>query len=675
MPRSRRWPILAALLAAASLGAQALDVGGLDKGVGACTDFYAYANRKWVESVEIPADRDSWSTAAIVGRGNDDLLIAILEEAVKKPLPPEGSATRKVIQYYARGMDEANIRHWQLKPLAPFLGAIGALENKEAMARMVGELHTRGIFPGWRFDVNHDRRDSSRYLAELSQGGLGLPDRDYYFLDDERSRQIREAYREHLVKVLTLNGDDAATAARNAATIIAIETELARASMTAVERRDHEKTYNRMTRAKLEEIAPGFAWKQYFAALLAPGLGELGVRQPAFLARFAQLAAERPLEDWKPYLRWHLLQATSDKLDVRYESLHFEFYGKVLTGRAEPGPRSRRVLEVIAGPYGDAPMAEALGQLYVEKRFPAAAKARAEQMVRNIRDALADRLRSVDWMTEETRARALEKVAALRIKVGYPDRWKDLSAANVGDLVFVENWMSANQFAHQRDLARLAGPVDRGEWFISPHIVNAYYSPTNNEIVFPAAILQPPFFDPKADDAVNYGAIGSVIGHEITHGFDSRGRLFDKDGNLRDWWSEEDARRFRERAAKVAAQYGSFSGIDGIRVNGELVLGESISDIGGLRIAYLALQKALKQKPRNPIDGLTPDQRFFISFAQSWRGKLRPDRERMQLRTRQHPPPAFRVRGPIAHMPEFARAFKCDARKVLLPEAERADIW
>jgi predicted metalloendopeptidase len=320
-------------------------------------------------------------------------------------------------------------------------------------------------------------------------------------------------------------------------------------------------------------------------------------------------------------------------------------------------------------------MAEALGQLYVEKMFPAEAKARAVKLVENVKAALADRLKTVDWMTEETRTASLAKLAAMRIKIGYPDRWHDLANANVGPLVFVEDWMSANTFNHQRNLARLGKPVDRDEWIMSPHIVNAYYNPPFNEIVFPAAILQPPFFDPKADDATNYGAIGTVIGHEITHGFDDRGRLFDKDGNMRDWWSEEDARRYKERAKKVETQYGNFIAIDGIKVNGALTLGENISDVGGVKIAYLALQTSLRQKPQGKVDGLTPDQRFFLSYAQAWRGKLRPDRERMILRTDPHSPSAFRVRGPIANMPEFARAFSCDANKALLSESDRANIW
>jgi predicted metalloendopeptidase len=677
MKRTFLPPLAAALLAAFAGPSLALDLKGLDPKIGACTDFYQYANRKWLESTEIPADRTFWATASVLARDNEDMLVRILDEALRKPLPPPGSAMRKVIQYYERGMNDAHISHDHLKPLARFLFGIRDLESREEAARLIGELHTRGIFPAFDFEFGQDRRDSKRYSAEIVQGGLGLPDRDYYFLDDDRTKQIRAAYREHLVKVLKLNGDDEAQAAANAATILDLETELARASMTAVERRDLEKTYNKMTPAKLAEIAPGFPWKEYLEQLGAPNVPHLVVNQPAFVTRFAQLMAERPLEQWRPYLRWHLLRATSDKLDPRYENLHFEFYGKTLRGQADPGPRSRRVLQIISGPYGNAPMAEALGQLYVEKMFPPEAKARALELVENLKAALADRLRTVDWMTEETRKRSLEKVAAMTVKIGYPDHWKDLSEANVGNHMFVDNWMIANVFEHQRNLKRLDKPVDRSEWLMSPHIVNAYYNGSSNEIVFPAAILQPPFFDPKADDAVNYGAIGTVIGHEITHGFDDRGRLFDKDGNMRDWWTEEDARRYKERAKKIEAQYGNFTAIDGIKVNGALTLGENISDVGGVKIAYLALQKALaRQKKRQPkVGGFTPEQRFFVSYAQAWRGKFRPERERLQLRTGQHSLHQFRVYGPIAHMPEFAKAFSCDPRKVLLSEGDRANIW
>lgn len=673
-----RFPVRTALamaLAALALpAAAALDVAGLDKSIAVCKDFYNHANKRWMEANRIPADRATWSAASVLARSTEDELREIIEAALKKP-PRNGTPQRKMLDYYASGMDVDNIRHWQLKTIAVQLGTIRAIDGADPLARKIGELHARGIRPGFTFEVDQDRKDSKRYLAEIGQGGLGLPERDFYFRDDERTKAIRDEYRKHLVRVNVLYGDAQQLAERSAERVIALETELARASMTAVERRDVDKTYNLMSVADLQKLAPGFPWGAYLEGLLAPQVTELNVQQPAFFTRFAQLVAERPVEDWHAYLRWHLLQATSDKLDERYHALHFDFYERTLKGVKEPPPRWRHVLRVINGPYGTEPMSEALGMLYVERKFPPQAKARALELVQNVKDALADRLRSVDWMTEQTRALSLDKLAAMRIKIGYPDRWKDVSEANIARRLFVENWMSANQFAHLRDVARLGKPVQRDEWIMSPQIVNAYYNPTLNEIVFPAAILQPPFFDAKADDAVNYGAIGMAIGHEITHGFDDRGRRFDKDGNLRDWWTAEDARRYQERAKKVELQYNNFEGIEGIKVNGALTLGENLSDVGGLKIAYLALQKALKKRPQGRIEGLTPDQRFFLSFAQGWRSLYRTEQETLQLRTGQHSLPRFRVRGPIAHMPEFARAFSCDASATLLSEGERANIW
>ncbi|HSJ98038.1 MAG TPA: M13 family metallopeptidase, partial [Myxococcota bacterium] len=487
-----------AALALASAGlagaawAASLDLAGLDKGIDPCDDFYGYVNQRWIAANEIPGDRSTWGTAAIVARGNEDMMLELMQASLAgSALPPVGSPERKVLEYFRSGMEEANIRHWQLKPLAPFLGPIAQLGDASALARLIGDLHTRGIRPGFVFGVSPDRKDSTRYIAELGQGGLGLPDRDYYFLDDERSAKIRDAYRAHLARVLRVNGDDEAQAAANAATILALETELARASMTAVERRDLEKTYNKMTMAQLESSAPGFPWKAYFEALGAGHAAELNVRQPAFLARFAQLVAERPIADWRPYLRWHLLRETSTKLDPRYAAPHFDFYERTLRGKTEPPARARHVYDIISGPYGSEPMAEALGRLFVQQRFPPEAKARALELVRNVKAALAERLRRVDWMTEETRARSLAKLAAMRVKIGYPDRWKDLTESDVGARLFVENWMAANIFAHRRDLGRIGKPVDRDEWYMSPHILNAYYSGSLNEIVFPAAILQP----------------------------------------------------------------------------------------------------------------------------------------------------------------------------------------
>ena len=669
--------ILAAALATSLCTAHAgVDPAAMDRKADPCTDFYGYVNGTWQRSdaARIPPDLSVWGSFAQLLRASDDTLRAAFDEALKAPSPSEASK-RRVVDYYRSGMDEAAIARAGIGPLAPMLAKIAALDGAAGLPRLLGELHAADIEPGFAFDVRPDAKDSTRYLAVVSQGGLGLPDRDYYFLDDERSRSIREAYRKHIAEVLAIDGP-AEAAQADAARIFDLETELARASMTVVERRDVDKTYNRMTVAELERAAPGFAWREYFEALGARSLDQLNASQPAYLKRFAALAAERPVADWRAYARWQLLRAASDKLQPAYESRFFDFYERTLRGQKEPPTRHKRLVLVIGGRYGGEPLAEGLGHVYVDRAFPPEAKARMLVMVQDIKEALRDRLKAADWMTEETRKVSLQKLDAMRPRIGYPDKWRDLSTAETSaGKPFVENWLAANRFKHRRDLSRIGKEVDRDEWITSPHIVNAFYNASRNEIVFPAAILQPPFFDLKADDAANYGGIGMVIGHEITHGFDDRGRRFDKDGNLRDWWSEEDSLRYKERAKRVETQYNGYSGVDGIKVNGALTLGENISDIGGAHIAWVALQKAQARKPLGSIDGFTPGQRFFLSMGNIWRTSLRPEYERLLLRTDSHSLAPLRVRGILANMPEFARAFSCDAGKVLLSESERGNIW
>jgi putative endopeptidase len=665
---------LAAISFAAPAAPAALDVARIDRSVDPCVDLYEYMNRKWIESTPIPEDRTTWGTFSIVDQKNEALLVAALDEAARTP-PAAGSAQRKAIDFYRSGMDTDAIEKEGLKALAPLMARVASVGGAGDLARALGFLHTHGIPAGFAFSVSQDARNSTRYLASLYQGGLGLPDRDYYFKDDERTRQQREAYLKHVARMLQLSGLGAAQAAKDAAAAIALETDLARASMTRVERRDPEKTYHKRSLRELSADAPGLPWAEYFAALGGPGIAEMNVSQPEFFRALARLAEEKPAADWQAYLRWHVLRSTATKLPAAFVDEHFEFNERTMRGRKAQPPRHRHVITEMAGPRGSLPMGQALGRIYVDRAFPPQAKARALEMVGNIRAALGDRLRALDWMSEETRALALEKLSAMQVKIGYPDRWRDYSDADVGPYGFAENWMRAHQYDVRRQLRRLGQPIDRSEWWMSPHIVNAYYSARLNEIVFPAAILQPPFFDAKADDAVNYGAIGMVIGHEITHGFDDSGRKYDARGNLRDWWTPEDARRYQERAQRMVRQYSGFDGVEGLKVNGQLTLGENLSDLGGLRIAYDGLARALRDRPQGPIDGLTAQQRFFLSYAQAWRTNMRAEQERLRLLTGQHSPPRYRVRGPLAHMPEFAHAFSCDASKTLLGEAERADIW
>ena len=670
--------LAAALAALAAVPAQAaLDVAGIDRSLDACTDFYQYANRSWLQSTPIPDDRARWSTFEIIDARNEKVLLEAINKALRSknlggyaPRSPEWRA----LKFYQSGFDNNRIRYWSYSPVRPYLERASAVKDASEIARALGFLHSNGFPAAFDFDVDADRKDSTRYLAEITQGGLGLPDRDYYFRDDEKTTKLREEYRAHLDRMFKLIDDAPEVASRNAERVFAFETELAKASMTAVERRDVEKTYNRMTVAELQERAPGLPWREYFEALGAKDLDALNVSQPEYLKTVAKLAADKP-EEWRAYLRWHVIHAAANKLTPAFEDEHFDFYERRLRGVKSPPPRHRTVLKIIGGSYGSQGMGMALGKIFVDAAFPPEAKKRAEELIGNVKASLADRLKAVPWMTEETRQRSLEKLAAMQVKIGYPDHWRDFTGARVGEGNFVENWIYSNRFDHRRNLAKIGKPVDRGEWLISPHVVNAYYNPSLNEIVFPAAILQPPYFDAKADDALNYGGIGMVIGHEITHGFDNRGRRFDKDGNMRDWWTPADDERYHERTKVIEAQYGGMEGVDGVKPNGTLTLGENIADVGGLKIAYDALQKALKGKPRPKIDGLTPEQRFFLSYAQAWRTVARTEYERNSLLTGQHSLPRFRVMGPVAHMPEFAQAFSCDPKKSLLSGGTTSSIW
>jgi putative endopeptidase len=665
--------LAAALAASLSLAANAaLDVAELDTGASPCTDFYRYVNGRWLESALIPNDRSSWGTFSIVDKGNEAVLLQALAEAMKSP-PPIGSDARKAVDYFGSGMDIEAIETAGLEPVRGQLARAEAVDSVESLAQALGAFHAQRIRAGFQFTVRPDAKDSSRYLAQLVQGGLGLPDRDYYFRDDAKSREQREAYVRHVARVFQLAGESSLDAQSHAQVVLALETKLAGASMTNVERRDPERTYNPMPVAKLQALAKGFPWPTYLASLGAAEVDEVNVAQPAFFEAFARLARERDPSEWRTYLRWHVLHATAAVLPRAFVDADFDFYQRELRGRRAFPERNGHVLEVVSGHYGEEPMAQAVAQLFVARAFPPAAKGRAQQLVRNVKEALATRLRSVEWMSDATRERALEKLAAMRTKIGYPDHWREYADAKVGRQPFATNWLRANEYEMRRLIGHLGKPVDRDEWWMAPHIVNAYYSSELNEIVFPAGILQPPFFDATADDALNYGAIGSVIGHEITHGFDDRGRRFDARGNLRDWWTEKDANGYLTRAKRLEDHYAGFEGVDGIHVNGKLTLGENIADVGGLKIAYLALQHALEGTGRKPIDGLAPEQRFFIAFAQVWRMAYRPAYERLMLQTDQHSPAQFRVRGALAHMPEFARTFSCEPAKTLA--AQPADIW
>src|ERR1700674_4025701 len=659
-------PTIASPLAGASLSSQ----------VKACTDFYQYVNAKWSAVTEIPADSARWGAFDELDKRNKDIVKDILQAATADPAIARGSAQRKGADYYASGMDTQQIEQAGLQPLAAELAQIAAVKSRADLIEALAHLQRVGVDAAFNLNVTQDAKDSTRYLAELEQGGLGLPDRDYYFRNDAKSKKQRAAYVEHVAKMFELMGDSPALAKGNAAKVMAVETRLADGSMSNVERRNPNAIYNKMQLAQLSKRAPGGEWARYFEAVGVAQVGDFNVAQPKFFAHFAAATASVALSDWKTYLRWHLLHASASKLSSDFESENFRFYGMILAGKKVMQPREDRIMETISGRYGDAPVAMALGELYVAKAFPPQAKARALELVNNVKAALRERIGELDWMSESTRTAAQTKLDAMAIKIGYPDQWRDYSTLQIDRGSFAQNWLRANEFESQRQINHLGKPVDRSEWGMSPPTVNAYYSQQLNEIVFPAGILQPPFFDANRDDAMNYGGIGMVIGHEITHGFDDQGRQFDAQGNLKDWWTKADAERYTARATVVEKQYGAYQGVEGLHLNGKLTLGENIADLGGMKLAFLALQKALKDHPVAAMDGLSPDQRFFISYAQIWREKETPEQERLMITTNPHSPPRFRVQGPLANMPEFASAFSCRASDMALRgEAQRVNIW
>lgn len=543
--------------------------------------------------------------------------------------------------------------------------------NKELPA-LLGELRINGLGGAFNFIVAQDAKESTRYIGILSQGGLGLPDRDYYLKEDQRSKEIRDKYVAHVARMLELAGEKAEAARADAAIVMNVETHLAKASFTRVENRDPQKTYNKMTLAELEKLGPAFSWKSFFDELGVKQVPDLNVRQPQFFKAFVEMSATVQPEQWRAYLRWNIINAMADSLTKPFEDESFAFRGKALNGIPQQEERWKRAQAATGRALG-----EALGQLYVRQAFSAEAKARMIEMVENLRAALKDRIEGLDWMSPETKAQALRKLTAFGVKIGYPDKWRDYSKLEITPTSYAENLIRARRFESARNLAKLGKPIDRTEWGMTPPTVNAYYNSTLNEIVFPAGILQPPFFDPKADDAVNYGGIGAVIGHEMSHGFDDSGSQFDADGNLKNWWTEADRTAYKSRTDLIVKQFNSHEPLPGEHVNGRLTLGENIGDLGGLKIAYAALQKALAKNGRpGPIDGFTPEQRFFLNWAQVWRTSIRDQALRVQINTNPHSPGMYRVNGPLSDLPEFHQAFGCNANDAMVrPKEDRPSIW
>jgi putative endopeptidase len=631
-----------------------IDVAGMDTTRQPWEDFYQYANGKWIAETDIPADRPAVYVFTMLAKHNRQVLRKILDEAVQDTDAPKDGIRHKVAAFYRSGMDEKTIEKHGVKPLQAEFDRIDAVKKAKDLLPALAHLHALRSFAAFDFASTLDVKDSRRVIAEFSQGGLSLPDRDYYIKDDDRLKKIRAEYVVHVAKMFELLGDKHDDAERQAKTVLAFETRLAKASRARVDLRDPHRNYHLMSVADMEKETPGVSWKPYFQALGLGDLKELTVGQPDFLKELGQMLVQTPVDEWKTYLRWRLLNTYADKLSSPLVTEDFHFKGTVLTGTPRNLPRWERVVQTT-----DHLLGEALGRLYVEKEFPPEAKEKAEALVANIKGTLRERLAKLDWMQPKTREQALRKLDAIAVKIGYPSKWRDYSGLAVDRDVFVLNVLQANEFQTRFDLDKIGKPVDRTQWEMTPPTVNAYYNPSLNEIVFPAGILQPPFFDPKADDAVNYGAVGMVIGHELTHGFDDQGRKYDAEGNLRDWWTEEDASIYKQRAQEIAEQYSRYVPIDDLKINGEMTLGENIADLGGLKLAYLAFKKTLEGKPAPPkIDGYTAEQRFFLSYAMLWRAAVRDEFLRRQVRTDFHSPARFRILGPLYNTPEFFEAFQ-----------------
>ncbi|MEK7602258.1 MAG: M13 family metallopeptidase [Patescibacteria group bacterium] len=634
-------------------------------------DFYHHVNKKWMRVNPIPKSEARWGSFVMLRYDTDKKLKKILDEVESARGLKKGSPEQMIRDFYRSGMDMKRRNALGAKPLAPWRSKVAKVRSKGDLLKLIAEFHKVGLDALWAGFVDQDAKNSTRYALHMVQDGLGMPDRDYYLKDDAESVRVRNAYKTHGVRLLKLIGYSTGDATRRMESILTTETALARISMKKEDSRDAEKTYHKFTRPQLEKLAPGMDWKRYFAYV---GVGELPyfiVMQPEFYAGVSKLLDSISIEDWKIYLEFHAVSSLAGALSQPFIREQFSFYGTVLSGTKVMKPLWRRILGSVNGNLG-----EVLGQIYVKKHFPPEAKKKMNILVDDLFTAYAARIKGLDWMSPKTKKKALLKLRSLNRKIGYPDKWKSYRGLVVRPDEYLGNLMRSSAFEHRRQLKKLRGPIDRDEWFMYPQTVNAYFAPNLNDIAFPAAILQAPFFSHTADDAVNYGAIGAVIGHEITHGFDDQGSKFDEKGNLKSWWTSGDRKRFERKAERVRKQFDQYTVADGVKVNGKLTLGENIADLGGLSIALDAYQLQLKRTGRKDIDGLTPEQRFFLAFAIFERENARPEFVKSQVLTDPHAPGIFRINGPVSNLDAFYEAYGITKKDKMyrLPSA-REMVW
>jgi endothelin-converting enzyme/putative endopeptidase len=649
-----------------------IDVADLDRKADPCNDFYNFANGTWRANNPIPASMTRWSKRWQAGESSKDKLREILEAATADKTAPKGSPEQIIGDYYGACMDESRVNARGMQPLKPWIVKIDGAGDIAALQQVMAEMHDILVADPFALGGQQDPHKPSWVLADIGASGLGLPDRDYYLKPETRFKEARDKYVEHVTAMFKLAGWDQKKSAAAAQTITRMETRLAEASLDNVALRDPAATDHNTTFAQLQAMAPHINWAEYFKQKQLPADVDMNVDQPKFMLELDRQMQQTPLADWKVYLEWHLLNSTAPALSAPFVEEDFAFNGKYLSGTKEMKPRWKRCVESTDNLLG-----EALGKKYVEKYFPPEAKARMQEMVRNLLAAMRDDILTRPWMSDDTKEKALAKIATFNPKIGYPDKWKDYSHVEIRRDAFFEDTIAGRRFVEEDDRATIGKTVDRGRWGMTPPTSDAYYNPLLNEIVFPAGILQPPAFDMTAVDAVNYGAIGVVIGHEISHGFDDEGAQFDYQGRLRNWWTDADLKDFQARGACVADQFDHYFIEEGVHHNGKLVLGESIGDLGGARIAYLAHQKSLEGKPRPAaIDGFTPEQQFFIAWGQFRGDEIRIEAQRLMMQTDPHPVAKYRVIGPLSNLPEFQKAWSCKADAAMVrPEGKRCEVW
>ncbi|MFN4026131.1 MAG: M13 family metallopeptidase [Flavobacterium sp.] len=667
-------------LSTASLNAQekkpGIDLSLMDKSVRPNDDFFNFVNGTWVKNTEIPADRTRWGSFDELRQKTDIDALNILEEAAKNPAYKSNTDQGKAINLYRTIMDTVARNKAGIKPLKPYLDKINKVKSVADLQKLMLEMAPKGGIGFFGVGVGTDAKNSNRNVVNVGPGSLGLPDRDYYVSDDADSKEKRQKYVAHVARMLAFLGEKPQVAQKNAENILALEIAMSKPRLDRVERRDRRKTYNPMTVAELQKLTPAIQWESYITGLGLPKVDTVIVSQPRYMEALQKIFTENKLEDWKAYMRWTLLNDAAGKLSTELETANWEFYSKTLSGAIKQRPRKERALQVINGATG-----EALGKLYVEKMFPAEAKTKAANMIRNVIKAYEIRINNLTWMSPQTKLSAIEKLNKMTIKIGYPDKWKDYSALAIqspeeGGSYF-DNAMNISNWSFKRNIEKMGKPVDKTEWGMSPQTVNAYFNPSNNEIVFPAAILQPPFYDYKADEAVNYGGIGAVIGHEISHGFDDSGSRYNADGNLVNWWTDEDLKQFTALGTALADQYSALEPLPGTKVDGKFTLGENIGDLGGINAAYDGLQLYLKENG-NPglIDGFTPEQRLFISWATIWRSKMRDEAIKNQVKTDPHSPGMYRAYVPLLNLDTFHQAFNIQPGDgMYLEPSKRVKIW